>query len=459
MTEPDEAGSERAGSLEVCMAQKANMEAIFHSVADGILTLDTELRVVHLNRAAASMLGTGSDEAAGRGVGEVLRGRLWDVEALARSTLDEGVGVEGRENLLGVRGEREIRVLLTTSRLHDRRGEVGGAVVVLRDITHERELEARLERRTQLHALAGRSHAMQELYALIENVARTDSTVLIQGESGTGKELVADAIHRSSARAGGPFVKVNCSALSEGILESELFGHVKGAFTGALHDRAGRFELADRGTLLLDEVGDLPAATQVKLLRVLQEREIERVGDSRVRKVDVRILAATHRALRRLVEEGRFREDLFYRLNVIPVRLPPLREHREDVPVLVARFLAELADVTGKRIARVSPDALRVLVDHDWPGNVRELRNAVEHAMVKSRGPMLLVEDLPRELLEEAPVPARAVRRPASGERARVLEALERARWNRAAAARILGIDRSTLWRRMRKLDVRADAS
>jgi transcriptional regulator with GAF, ATPase, and Fis domain len=254
-------------------------------------------------------------------------------------------------------------------------------------------------------------------------------------------------------------VKVNCSALSEGILESELFGHVKGAFTGALHDRAGRFELADRGTLLLDEVGDLPAATQVKLLRVLQEREIERVGDSRVRKVDVRILAATHRALRRLVEEGRFREDLFYRLNVIPVRLPPLREHREDVPVLVARFLAELADVTGKRIARVSPDALRVLVDHDWPGNVRELRNAVEHAMVKSRGPMLLVEDLPRELLEEAPVPARAVRRPASGERARVLEALERARWNRAAAARILGIDRSTLWRRMRKLDVRADAS
>ncbi len=456
----DGAARERPGSLEVCMAQKANMEAIFHSVADGILTLDTDLRVVHLNRAAAAMLRAGSDVLVGRPIEEILRGHLWDVDALLRGALASGESLEARENLLGVAGGRELRVLLSASRLQDRQGGLGGAVVVLRDITHERELETRLGRREGLHALVGGSHAMQELYALIEDVARTDSTVLIQGESGTGKERVADAIHRSSPRAGGPFVKVNCSALSESLLESELFGHVRGAFTGALNDRAGRFELADRGTLLLDEIGDLPPTIQVKLLRVLQEREIERVGDNRVRKVDVRILAATHRPLRRLVEEGRFREDLFYRLNVIPIRIPALREHREDIPALVTRFLGELADVTGKRVQRVSPDALRVLMDHAWPGNVRELRNAVEHALVKSRGPVLLVEDLPREMVEVAAAPPpRASRRGASGERARLLDALERTHWNRTAAARLLGIDRSTLWRRMRKMDVKGDAA
>jgi PAS domain S-box-containing protein len=248
---------EPEGSLEICMAQKANMEAIFHSVADGILTLDNDLRVVHMNRAAETILGVPTGDASGRPVTDVLPGRLWDVGELLRGTLATGEGAQARENLVAVRGDREIRVLLTTSRLQDRRGDVGGAVVVLRDITRERDLEARLGRRGHLHGLVGRSHAMQELYALIEDVARTDSTVLIQGESGSGKELAADAIHRASSRSGGPFVKVNCSALSEGLLESELFGHVKGAFTGADHDRVGRFELANGGTLLLDEIGDL----------------------------------------------------------------------------------------------------------------------------------------------------------------------------------------------------------
>jgi PAS domain S-box-containing protein len=456
----------KAGSLEVCMAQKANMEAIFHSVADGILTVDNERRVVNVNQAAAEMLGLPEDEATGRPVAEVLPGRVWDVEELLAETLATGRATRGRENLIEGRGGRELRVLLTTSRLYDLTGEVGGAVVVVRDVTHVRELEVRLEQRTRLHSIVGKSHAMQEMFRLVEQVAPTDSTVLIQGESGTGKELVADAIHRSSRRADGPFVKVNCSALSEGLLESELFGHVKGAFTGALHDRKGRFELADGGTLLLDEVGDLPERIQVKLLRVLQEREIERVGDNRVRSVDVRILAATHRPLRRLVEEGRFRQDLFYRLHVIPIRVLPLRDRREDIPELVAAFVADLAPRSGKDIDRVSPDALRVLMDHRWPGNVRELRNAIEHAVVKGRGPLLLVEDLPRELIEESAGVARLARRPvpaasgpggapdapgADAERERLLEALERTAWNRTEAAALLGINRSTLWRKMKR--------
>jgi transcriptional regulator with PAS, ATPase and Fis domain len=299
---------------------------------------------------------------------------------------------------------------------------------------------------------------MQEIFALIDQVASTESTVLIQGESGTGKELIADAIHRSSRRADGPFVKVNCSALSEGLLESELFGHVKGTFTGAHQDRKGRFEMAEGGTLLLDEIGDLSETIQVKLLRVLQEREIERVGDSRTRPVDVRILAATHRPLRRLVEERRFRQDLFYRLNVIPLRVPPLRERREDVPPLAARFLEELRGTTGRSVDRISPDALRVLMDHRWPGNVRELRNAVEHAMVKCRGTTMMVEDLPRELIEESAGVTRIAKAKGGDaramERERVRVALEEAGWNRTRAAERLGIDRSTLWRKMRRLGI-----
>ncbi|GJM44879.1 MAG: sigma-54-dependent Fis family transcriptional regulator [Gemmatimonadota bacterium] len=445
---------DRPGSLDLCMAQKANMEAIFHSVADGILTLDADLRVGHLNRSAQAMLGLSSEEAAGRAAGELLQGRLWNVEEQLRETVSgSGSGAAGRENLLTVGKDGELRVLLTTSRLFDRDGTVAGAVVVLRDVTRERELEATLDLRSRMHALVGTSHAMQELYRLIDQVASSDSTVLIQGESGTGKELVADAIHRSSPRAGRPFVKVNCSALSEGLLESELFGHAKGAFTGATHDRRGRFEMADGGTLLLDEIGDLPGRIQVKLLRVLQEREIERVGENRVRTVDVRILAATHRPLRQLVDAGQFREDLFYRLNVIPLPIVPLRDRREDIPALVSHFLEELRSVSGKSVRGVSPDALRILMDHRWPGNVRELRNAIEHAIVKSRGDELGFLDLPRELLTAVEAtPGQPV-----GERERVLDALERSGWNRTRASRLMGIDRSTLWRRMRKLGIDPD--
>jgi PAS domain S-box-containing protein len=463
--------AEDRGNLQVCMAQKANMEAIFHSVGDGILTVDVDLRVTNINRAAQEMLGFPADEAIGASVQEVLRARLWDIAPIVHETM-RGEGVRERENILARRDGADVRVLLGASRLVDGKGLLAGAVLILRDITHLRDLELRLETRASLHAIAGKSHLMQQLYALIEQVAPTDSTVLILGESGTGKERIADAIHLGSRRRGGTFVKVNCSALSESLLESELFGHVKGAFTGATYDRKGRFEAADGGTIFLDEVGDLTERIQVKLLRVLQEREIERVGDTRVLSIDARVLAATNRPLRTLVDEGRFRQDLYYRLNVIPIRVPPLRERKEDIPDLATLFLHEMNEKMERKIERISRDALRAMMDYGWPGNVRELRNAMEHAVVKSRGRTVLLEDLPEEIVAAT---ARAVPPLAGGqmgrgwgsvtpwspdrdERKTIADALRRSGGHRGRAAKLLGIDRTTLWRKMRRLGMETEA-
>jgi PAS domain S-box-containing protein len=479
------------GTLEICMAQKANMEAIFHSVADGIVTVDEELRVTNLNVAAQRMLAAKPEDVLGLPLAELVTGKLWDLAKVVDEVIRSGERVHERENVVAPRDGREVRVLASANKLVDREGNPAGAVAILRDITELRELETRLENRTSMHRLVGSTHAMQEVYGLIEQAAPTDSTILVLGESGTGKELIADAIHRSSRRQRGPFVKVNCSALSEGLLESELFGHVRGAFTGAIADRKGRFELAHGGTIFLDEIGDLTERIQVKLLRVLQEHEIERVGDTRTIKIDVRVIAATHRPLKRLAEEGRFREDLYFRLNVIPLRVPPLRERCEDIPSLAALFLREFAASIGKRSERLSPDALRALLDYRWPGNIRELRNAIEHAIVKGRGAVVMLEDLPREIIEETArvtalahsavgfvrsarsgttPPADTARSargaaspladPAGGallaaaptEADRIREALARTGWHRGRAAALLGIDRATLWRRMRRL-------
>ncbi|MFH1278556.1 MAG: sigma 54-interacting transcriptional regulator [Candidatus Eisenbacteria bacterium] len=456
------------GNLQVCMAQKANMEAIFHSVADGILTVDAHLVITNINHAAARVIGVEPAEAVGRPLREVLLCRLWRLGPMLKETMETGEGVAERENILVRPDGNEIRALLTTNRLLDSDDKVAGAVIILRDITHLRELEVRLEDRAALHSLVGKSHRMQEVYTLIEQVAPTDSTVFIQGESGTGKELIADAIHRSSTRQGAPFIKVNCSALSESLLESELFGHVKGAFTGATYDRKGRFEMATGGTIFLDEIGDLTERIQVKLLRVLQEREIERVGDTKVMKIDVRVLAATHQPLKKLVDEGRFRKDLFYRLNVIPIHVPPLRDRKEDIPALASVFLRELSARMRKKLEKISHDALRAMMDYGWPGNVRELRNALEHGAVKTRGPAILLEDLPGEIVSETAKIDSAYSAGPTGrgwgsvtpwggprdEGKAIRTALEKTGWHRGKAAQILGIDRTTLWRKMKRLGI-----
>ena len=312
--------------------------------------------------------------------------------------------------------------------------------------------EEDLVREHDPHALVGSSEPMRRVLEQLRKVAPTDATVLVLGESGTGKELVARALHGGSGRRERPFVSVSCAAIPEGLLESELFGHEKGSFTGAVRRKLGRFELAHEGTLFLDEVGEIPPAIQVKLLRVLQERTYERVGESQTRHTDARIVAATNRDLRRAVAAGTFREDLYYRLRVFPIELPPLRERREDIEPVARLLLARVGARVGRAL-RFSPDALRTLLSYAWPGNVRELENALEFAATVSRGQTLQPEDLPPEVIAAAgPQPSREGADGDGGERSVIESALEAHRWSRGETARALGLSRSTLWRRMRAL-------
>jgi len=316
-------------------------------------------------------------------------------------------------------------------------------------------LRKRLEGQYRFQDLISKSPQMQKVFHLAEEVASLRSTVLIRGDSGTGKELVARAIHNSGDRAAGPFVAVSCAALAETLLESELFGHEKGAFTGAVSQKKGKFELAGGGTLFLDEVGEISPKVQVDLLRVLQERAFYRVGGSEEVKVDVRVIAATNKDLEREVREGRFREDLYYRLNVIEIALPPLRERRQDIPLLVAHFLEKIAPEIGREAPEVSDGAMRLLVDHDWPGNVRELENAVERAMVTCRDQVLTEESFAFLLRSNGSpwrVPPDMTLQDL--EKQAILAALERTRGNIKEAAANLGIDRSTLYEKIKRYEI-----
>jgi len=319
-------------------------------------------------------------------------------------------------------------------------------------------LKTEVQDREGLRGIIGQSKAMQTVFHLLRRVAPTDSTVLILGESGTGKEVIANAIHGLSQRNERPLIKLNCVAIPEGLLESELFGHEKGAFTGALAARPGKFELAHSGTLFLDEIGDMSAQTQAKVLRVLQEREFERVGGTRTIKVDVRLIAATNKDLSKEVKEGRFREDLYYRLNVVSISLPPLRERREDIPLLVDFFVEEANRKLRSPVYEVSKDALKVFMDYSWPGNVRELKNVIERAAILSDNGILRVEHLPPNLQGKEGFVLPAVKAPASfkqtmegAEKETILSALERANWVQIEAARLLDLTPKNLWAKIRK--------
>lgn len=344
---------------------------------------------------------------------------------------------------------------VSTAALRDDEGRIVGGVEMFRDLRDIQELRRQLSASYKMGDIVSKSPAMAEVRQLISMVARSDSTVLVQGEPGTGKELVARAIHNQSERRDGPFVAVNCGALPETLVESELFGHVRGAFTDARRDRQGRFAQARFGTILLDEIGDVSAAVQVKLLRVLQEREFMPLGSVRSVKSDVRVIAATNRDLTREIMVGRFRGDLYYRLNIITITLPSLRERPEDIPLLTEHFIHRFNTAQGRRIEGVTQRAMAALLSHPFPGNVRELENAVEHAFVVSSGRTVQLEDLP-PAIRSGPVsisPERSVETPAlDGAAASVIrQALERHRGNRQLAAQDLGISRSTLWRKMKR--------
>jgi two-component system response regulator HydG len=329
---------------------------------------------------------------------------------------------------------------------------------IQRSVSHEeeiRELRNRIELTAEFSGLIGKNPKMQVIYKLIEDVAPTDATVLIQGESGTGKELVARAIHKHSLRRDKPFVVINCSAYPATLLESELFGHEKGAFTGAIRQKAGRFEQADGGTVFLDEIGEISSAAQIKLLRILQCQKFERLGGEQTLSVNLRVLAATNKDLLKEVKRAAFREDLFYRLNVIPIQMPPLRNRCNDIPLLARYFLKHFAAEQETPAQRFSSEAMRRLLDYSWPGNVRELENSIEHAAVLAKGKYIEISDLPATLLQAATgEPVKSNRSIVENERKLLLEVLEECDWNKKAAAHHLGISRSTLYDKIKKYQI-----
>ena len=432
-------------------------ESILESISDGVFTVDEAWRITSFNRAAEQITGIARSEAVGRPCSEVFRASMCETDCALRRTLETGAPVVNRTAFIVDAEGRRIPISVSTALLKDDSGRVTGGAETFRDLTLIEELRKELEGRFQIGDIISRSAAMRRALETLPRMADSESTVLIRGETGTGKELVARALHAESARREGPFVAVNCGALPDTLLESELFGYKIGAFTGAVRDKPGRFALAEGGTLFLDEIGELSPALQVKLLRVLQDKTYEPLGATRAQKADVRIIAATHRDLASLVESGSFRRDLYYRINVLHVELPPLRRRREDIPLLIEHFIAALNATRDTRVTGMSPDVLSVLMAHEYPGNVRELQNIVEHAFVLCREGRIELAHLPREIVPAAGRPAgqcsmnEAVR---ATEVQVIQAALERNQYNRLATARALGMHKSTLFRKARLLGI-----
>jgi len=445
--------------------KEGTLAAILDNVSDGVLTYDHGLQITSFNQAAELITGYSRDEAVGRRCQEIFRCQECE-RGCALNISSCGLTPEKNYHLRLVRKDGSSRmVTVNTIPLWDE-GRSPGVVVTFRDITPLVTLRSDVEERHSFHNIVARSPRMRTLFCRIREIGTVQSTVLITGESGTGKEMVAKAIHHESPRRDGPFVKVNCSAFSETLLESELFGHVRGAYTGAVADRVGRFELAQGGTLFLDEIGDVSQPIQVKLLRVLQDHEIERVGSSQTIRLDVRVIAATNRDLKRLIDEARFREDLYYRLNVIPLHLPPLRERPDDVPLLIDHLIQKLNIRLHRRVEGIATEALAVLVRYAWPGNVRQLENALEHAFVRTPGKTIALEAFPDELWrsDSGPLPSARDGRasspsvPSMGrrsrperDRAQLTAVLQRNEWNVTRAAQELGVNRLTVYRNMKR--------
>jgi len=432
-------------------------EIILESVSDGVFTVDHEWRITSFNRAAEEITGIPRDEALGKHCWEVFRSNMCETDCALRRTMARGKAFVDTATYIVDSAQRRIPVVVSTALLKDDDGTVLGGVETFRDISLLEELRKELEGRCQVGDMVSRSPAMHKVFKILPQVAGSDSTVLIQGETGTGKELLARAIHDLSPRKDRPFVAVNCGALPDTLLESELFGYKAGAFTHATRDKPGLFAQAEGGTLLLDEIGDLSPAFQVRLLRVLQERTFQPLGGTRSVRADVRVLAATNRNLADLVQEGAFRQDLFYRINVVGLELPPLRQRKEDIPMLVEHFIGRLQRLRELEHGEISPEALSLLMFYDFPGNIRELENMVEHALVLCPEGRIGVHCLP-EKLQVAHAAAAAPHGMAatleSAEARVILETLQRNHFNRQATARELGLHKSTLYRKIKRLGV-----
>jgi PAS domain S-box-containing protein len=426
-------------------------EAILGSITDGVFTVDTNRRITCFNRAAEVITGFTREEALGRPCHEIFRSDICETACALRYTMETGEPIVDLVVSILTAGEEEIPVSISTALFRDSQSRVVGGVETFRDLRQVEALRRQVAESYTFGDIVTKSQRMRAILDLLPTIAQSESTVLITGESGTGKELVARAIHNHSPRAGGPLVAVNSAGIPDTLLEAELFGYEAGAFTGARKAKLGRFALARGGTLFLDEIGDMSFQLQAKLLRVLQDGTYEALGGVRTQQADVRVLAATNRDLSAMIEAGTFREDLYYRVNIFEIRLPPLRERMEDIPILAEHFIRRLSAVHDKGIRGISPMALRVLMEHDFPGNVRELQNAVEHAYVLSPGTLLRTEYLPEGVRGAGGGPAAEGATLKDQERTFILKALARNGYDRRAAARELGIHRSTLYRKIQK--------
>ncbi|MEW6351210.1 MAG: sigma 54-interacting transcriptional regulator [Thermodesulfobacteriota bacterium] len=432
------------------------MRMILDSVADGVFTVDEQFVVTSFNQAAERITGVPRNEAIGRPCCEVFRAEICEGDCALKQTIRTGKPVVNQAVfILRSDGER-VPISVSTALLKDAKENIAGGVETFRDLTLVEALRKEVEKSFTFEDMMSRNDRMREIFHLLPDVAMSDSTILLQGESGTGKELLAKALHNLSSRSGKPLVAVNCGAIPDTLLESELFGYKAGAFTDAKRDRPGRFALAQGGTIFLDEIGDVTPALQVRLLRVLQERTFEPLGGARTVTADVRVVAATNKDLQAMVQDGRFREDLYYRVSVFRLSLPPLRERKEDIPLLAHHFVTRFNRLKGKDITGLSKESLATFLRHAWPGNIREMENAIEHAFILCHGGLIETRHLPDEL-RYTPVPGEGSFSGITLEEieARVIrEALARNDGRKLATAQELGINKTTLWRKMKRLGI-----
>lgn len=439
------------------LSAKTN-EIILESISEGVFTVDQNWRIMSFNRAAEEITGTPRNEAIGRYCWEVFRSNMCEGACALKRTMKEAKSFVSSATYIINSQQQRVPITVSTSPLKNEYGEILGGVETFRDHSLVEELRRELNGSFVVGDMVSRSKTMQKIFNILKQVAESDSTVLIEGDTGTGKELMAKALHSFSLRKDEPFIAINCGALPDTLLESELFGYKAGAFTNADKDKPGLFQAAGKGTVFLDEIGDTSAAFQVRLLRVLEEKEFQPLGSVKKIKTDTRIIAATNRGLGEMVEKGLFRRDLYYRINIIRFQLPSLKERKEDIPLLAERFIKKMNHLRGRTISEVSKEGMALLMAHDYPGNIRELENIIEHAFVLCHEGPIEIEHLPAYLLQQkngSPVPHSSI---SAGVRATeeeiILDALQQNGYNRLAAARALGIHKSTLFRKLKRHNI-----
>ena len=429
-------------------------EIILNSIADGVFTIDRDWRITSFNRAAEEITGILKEEAIGSRCCDVFHASICETSCALRETFESGQPVINRAVYVVDADGNRIPISISTAVLKDEDGNIIGGVETFRDLSTIEDLRRELEEKYSYHDIISKNNEVLRIFDILPGVAESDSTVLIEGETGTGKELIARAIHSLSHRHEKPFIAVNCGALPDTLLESELFGYKAGAFTDARRDKPGRFALADTGTLFLDEIADISPALQIRLLRVVQERTYEPLGATESVQSDVRIIAASNKDLGKLVKSGQFREDLYYRINVIRIKLPPLRDRKEDIPLLVDHFIRRFNNLKKKLITDISPDVMAVLASYDYPGNIRELENIIEHAFVLCRSTTINTDALPEVVCARQGNPVVKPTSMDDVEAGYIREVLAKHDWNRSESAKELGMHKTTLWRKMKRLGI-----